>query len=225
MRPSPAVARCVPFGIFIGMLILGSLLSWWYGVDESNAARRWLIVARGAVVALALAWFWRWYEELRQPPRAHRPEWVLALLAGLAVFLVWIAIKEDWAVVSPGSGFDPRLPTGEMDWTLAIGRVLGFALVVPVMEELFWRSFLLRWIEKHDFLAVQPGQIGWRSFVITAVLFGLEHDRWLAGVAAGMVYNALYMRTGNLWIPIVAHAVTNGALAAWILYGQHWQYW
>jgi hypothetical protein len=97
--------------------------------------------------------------------------------------------------------------------------------VVPLMEELFWRSFLLRWLERHDFLSVAPGRVGTRAFAISTILFALEHNQWLAGAVAGAVYNALYTRSGNLWVPIVAHAVTNAALGIWILATQNWQFW
>jgi CAAX prenyl protease-like protein len=64
-----------------------------------------------------------------------------------------------------------------------------------------------------------------RAFVITTALFAIEHNRWFAGVVAGVVYNVLYMRSGNLWVPILAHAVTNGSLGVWILYTESWQFW
>jgi CAAX prenyl protease-like protein len=93
------------------------------------------------------------------------------------------------------------------------------------MEELFWRSFLLRWLERHDFLQVAPRSVGPRPLVITTALFALEHSQWLAGGIAGVVYSALYMRSGNLWVPIAAHAVTNAALGIWILHTENWHFW
>jgi CAAX prenyl protease-like protein len=64
-----------------------------------------------------------------------------------------------------------------------------------------------------------------RAFLITTVLFSLEHDRWLAGALAGALYNWLYMRSGNLWVPIAAHGVTNAVLGVWILHTRNWQFW
>jgi len=97
--------------------------------------------------------------------------------------------------------------------------------VVPLMEELFWRSFLLRWIQQTDFLALAPMQIGLRAILIGSVLFGIEHSLWLAGIVAGLAYAWLYRASGNLWPPIVAHAVTNFSLGVWVLHSGQWQFW
>jgi hypothetical protein len=108
---------------------------------------------------------------------------------------------------------------------LVLVRIAGAALVVPVMEELFWRSFLMRWIESSDFEAVDPSRIRMKSFVITVVLFGFEHNLWLAGMVAGVVFNALFMRHRTLWSPILGHSVTNGLLGVWVVATGNWSYW
>ena len=182
-------------------------------------------IARGAFVAAALIWLWPAYSELRKPGPAHSGNWLLAVLAGVAVFLAWVSFDQDWAVLSRSPGFNPRLPEGGIDWLQVLARLAGIALVVPLMEELFWRSLVLRWIERHDFLSLAPRRVGWRAFLITTALFALEHDRWFAGAVAGAAYNWLYMRSGNLWVPIVAHVVTNGVLGVWILCTGHWEFW
>lgn len=224
-RSDPAIARCGPFALFIALIVLGSHLSPFLGERGASDAASWLVVARGAIVALALAWFWPAYSELHKPSPAAAADWLLAALGGFAVFLVWIGLDQEWAVLSRSTGFIPHDPEGGTDWFKALARLAGFALVVPVMEELFWRSFLLRWLERHDFLSVAPRLVGMRAFLITTVLFSLEHDRWLAGAVAGALYNWLYMRSGNLWVPIAAHAVTNAVLGVWILHTQNWQFW
>jgi CAAX prenyl protease-like protein len=227
IRDNPVIARSAPFLLFVGFLVLGSLLpDAAAGQGAVTASSSWLVVGRGAAVALALAWFWRGYGELRSTAPAHPAHWLVAVLAGLVAFLVWISLDQGWAVLSDGRrGFAPVLPDGGTDWPKALARLAGFALVVPVMEELFWRSLLLRWIERHEFLAVDPRRIGTRAFVITTVLFAVEHDRWFAGAVAGALYNWLYMRSGNLWVAILAHAVSNAALGVWILQTRQWQFW
>ena len=222
IRDDPVIARGAPFLLFIALLVLGAQLS---SPEGANAAAPWLVVARGAIVALALLWFWPGYTELRRPSPTHPAHWLLAVIAGFAICLIWIYLDQDWAVLSRSPGFIARLPEGGTDWLLGLARLAGFALAVPVMEELFWRSLVLRWIEQHDFLGLAPRRIGMRAFLITTALFALEHERWIAGAVAGMVYNGLYMRSGNLWVPIVAHAVTNAALGVWILRTQNWQFW
>jgi len=214
-REDPVIARCAPFAVFIVLLVLASALS------ISGTA-----VVRNLIVLATLAWFWRSYGELRKAPPLTAPQWLLAMAVGLGTFVLWTCLDQDWALLSrPSGGFDPRREDGSVNWPMALVRLAGFALVVPVMEELFWRSFLLRWIARHDFLSVVPRDAGARAFLITTVLFALEHNQWLAGAIAGAGYNWLYMRSGNLWVAVLAHAVTNGALGVWILYSGNWQFW
>jgi hypothetical protein len=98
-------------------------------------------------------------------------------------------------------------------------------LVVPVMEELFWRSLVMRWIDQRDFLAADPRRATLAAFLISSGLFALEHTLWLAGLLAGLAYAWLYRRTGNLRVAIASHALTNGLLGAWILATHDWRYW
>jgi CAAX prenyl protease-like protein len=93
------------------------------------------------------------------------------------------------------------------------------------MEELFWRSFLLRWIDRRDFLAMDPRQASFTAFALSSTLFALEHTQWLAGFIAGLVYTWLYKKTRNLRAPIISHAVTNGTLGLWILATGNWRFW
>ena len=214
-REDPVIARCAPFAVFIVLLVLASALS------ISGSA-----VVRNLIVLAILAWFWRSYSELRKAPPLAASQWLLAVAVGLGIVVLWIYLDQDWALLSrPSGGFDPRREDGSVNWPMALVRLAGFALVVPVMEELFWRSFLLRWIARHDFLSVVPREAGARAFLITTVLFALEHNQWLAGAIAGAGYSWLYMRSGNLWVAVLAHAVTNGALGVWILYSGNWQFW
>jgi len=214
-REDPVIARCAPFAVFIALLILASLLS----IADSA-------VVRNLIVLAILVWFWRSYDELRKASPLAAPQCLVAIAVGLGIFVFWIHLDQDWAMLSrPSGGFDPRREDGSVNWPFALLRLAGFALVVPVMEELFWRSFLLRWIARRDFLAVAPREAGARAFLITTVLFALEHNQWLAGAIAGAGYSWLYMRSGNLWVAVLAHAVTNGALGAWILYTGDWQFW
>ena len=110
-------------------------------------------------------------------------------------------------------------------WGFVGFRLLGLAVVVPVMEELFWRSFLLRWLDRHDFLTCDPRKVSLRAVILCALLFASEHNLWLAGLLAGLVYSLVYMRGGNLWLPIISHATTNAVLGWWIVTNKQWQFW
>jgi CAAX protease family protein len=175
-----------------------------------------LVVERALVVAGLLLSFWPRYVELRKPIAVPAREWLLGILVGLAVFVAWINLDQGWMVTGRLGDSEPAQP-----WL----RLAGFALVVPVMEELFWRSFLLRWIDSRDFLGADPRKASARALAIVSVLFAAEHSFWLAGLVAGIAYTWLYVRSGSLWIPIVSHTTTNATLGLWILATGNSQYW
>lgn len=220
----PAMARVAPVAVFVALLAIVSLASRTAALDPEEL--RWLHLARGGAAAVLLTFFWRRYFELQVPVRCHPREWLIAFAAGLVVFVMWIQLDRGWARLGGMSdGFDPTGTDGAIDPVLAGLRLASLALVVPLMEELFWRSFLLRWLDAPAFAFVDPRRTSLRAFALVAILFALEHELWLAGLFAGIVYNWLYVRTGRLWISIASHAVTNGALGIWILATRSWHLW
>ena len=220
----PAVSRVIPFAIFIAFVALSSLV---HDIAPLPTAwdLRWLNMLRAAAVTLALACFWRGYGELGAFGDVKPLHWLLAIGSGLVVFVVWIHFDEGWAAFGHARGLDPTGDDGGIDLTLASLRLAELALVVPVMEELFWRSFLLRWLDARDFRAADPRRTSPRAFALTAALFASEHVLWFAGLIAGLLYNWVYMRTGNLWVPIASHAITNVALGIWVISTGNWHLW
>ena len=215
-----AWARILPFLTYMLLLGVAELLA---RLGWSTAALRWLYGVKIGAVVVVLAIFWRQYTELKII-RVPAPAALLALAAGAIVLLLWISLGAGWMTIGTSAGFDPR-SGGRIDWSLVALRIAGAALVVPVMEELFWRSFLMRWIDARDFETVEPSQVTIKSVLITSVLFGFEHNLWLAGIVAGLAYSALYMRHRTIWSPILAHAVTNCLLGLWVVYTGDWSYW
>ena len=191
-RPSPIIARVAPFAVYIIFLALADPLSTWFSHMGWDA--RWLYALRIGAVGALLLFFAKAYHELKWPTaKLDGRSWIISLLVGAAVFAIWIMPWPQWAQMQGGSGFSPLRSDGSIDLIQAALRLSGAAIVVPVMEELFWRSFLLRWVKDQNFLKVDPAKVGWLAFFMIAGLFGLEHSLWLAGVVAGMAYNWLYM--------------------------------
>ncbi|MBA5607578.1 CAAX prenyl protease-related protein [Duganella sp. FT3S] len=212
--------RVLPFAAYLTFIAIADLLDW---LGVSAGQLRWLYPFKIAVVLALLLAFRRHYDELG-PPFLNRGAAAKAVAAGIVVLLLWINLNADWMKVGTSAGFDPARD-GKIDWLLVTVRLAGAALVVPVMEELFWRSYLMRWLESAHFQQVAPARLGWKPFVVTVVLFGFEHNLWLAGIVAGAVYSLLYMRSGSLWPPVLAHGVTNGLLGVWIISTGNWTYW
>jgi CAAX prenyl protease-like protein len=218
-RISAALARTIPFAIYLGFL---AIAPW---IEPFLPDGRWLYLVKIASVTVALGLLLPRFEELRDSPSTATYDWLLALAVGVGIFILWINLDQSWACIGESTGYDPRNASGEINYPLAAIRIAGASLVVPVMEELFWRSFIMRWIEQTEFLTVAPSSIAWRGLLISSVLFGFEHNLWLAGIVAGLAYGLLYIRSGNLWSPIIAHALTNCLLGCWVLYSGNWQFW
>lgn len=206
-----------PFAVFILFIAAQPLAA--HVMDP-----RWWVAIRGLAAAALLLLFAHSYAELRQRPTGR--ECFAAIVVGLLVFGAWIAFDSGWAAIgSPSAGFDPRRPDGSLDGVLVTLRIAGMVLAVPVMEELFWRSYLMRRIDTAGFLAKDPRAVSALAFGLSCALFASEHALWFAGLVAGAAYGALYMRSRNLWTPIVSHITTNGTLALWILATGNWQLW
>jgi len=183
-------------------------------------------LVKTAVVGGLLVYWWPVYRrEVMAPLTAG--EWLLALAAGLLVLVLWILPEKFLPQAGSSLGFDPRSfgwsPAGTR--VIAGCRLLGAAVVVPLMEELFWRSFLMRYFIDRDFKEVPLGSLSWFAFLGVAVLFGLEHFRVIPGIMAGLVYGGLLVYRRKLSLPIVAHAVTNLGLGIYVLVTGSWFFW
>jgi len=218
-----ALLRIAPFVLFMLLLALrGVLGSWSWSVIDP----RWLYAATVLLVG-GLLWAWRSeYGELAVQTFPSRTEVALAVGIGLVVFVLWIHLDAPaFRIGMPTAGFSPLDDTGQLQWSWVAWRWVGATLLVPVMEELFWRSFLMRWIDHVRFESVAPQRVRIKAVVLSTFLFMLAHTLWLAAVIAGLAYAWLFVRTGRLWVPVIAHAATNGALGVWVVATGSWGFW
>lgn len=217
----PSLAYVAPFATFVVLLILGPKLP--IGIRAESLLRM-------GVLVLVL---WIFSRNLMSFQVTH---WVTSVALGIGVFAIWIApdvLLPNWRA----SAFFTNGLTGKVEGTLPIaGRsdplvlVLRFAraaLLVPVIEELFWRGWLSRWVDRmDDFRKIPLGQFTRASFWLTALLFASEHGAlWDVGLAAGLLYNWWMRRTRSLGDLILAHGVTNACLSAYVLLRGRWEYW
>ncbi|RQP24612.1 CAAX prenyl protease-related protein [Piscinibacter terrae] len=217
-----AIARIAPFVLFMVLLfargnvpqaMLPFDVRWIYGIA---------VLAVGGLVL----WFWREYGELDRQNLPSLQETSIAVLVGVAVFVLWINLDAKPLRIGEATAtFTPLDANGQIIWPLAVVRWIGASLLVPVMEELFWRSFLMRWIDKPQFETVVPQQVTMKAIVLSTFVFMLAHTLWLAAIIAGLAYAWLFVRTGKLWVPVIAHAVTNGVLGVWVLLTGNWAFW
>lgn len=221
--------RIIPFAVFMGFIGLQQGLQW--AVEEgllnlSDQQQLYLYPVKALIVAGLLLLFMRQYEELRWSDFKNLPHTVGSLLLGLLVFVLWVNMDWGFATIGESKGFNPTLIENDVVRnSMIFFRIFGAALVVPVMEELFWRSFLLRYIIDSNFMAVRIGTYTLASFAIGSVLFGLEHNLVLAGIMAGVAYSLLLYWTKSIGQCVLAHAVTNFVLGIYVLQTGYWQFW
>lgn len=164
-----------------------------------------------------------------------------AVVAGVAVFAVWVgldgfypSLNELLSRVGFKSSSDlpvtwnPHAQFGEQSalaWIFIGARIVGSVLIVPPLEEVFYRSFLYRWIIKPDFESVPLNRFNIKAFCATALIFGFVHHQWLAGILCAMAYQLLVLRTNRLGDAITAHAITNLLLGIWVVWRGAWNFW
>jgi CAAX prenyl protease-like protein len=105
------------------------------------------------------------------------------------------------------------------------GRIAGSVITVPIAEELAFRGYLTRRLIAADFESIPPGSFAWPAFLISSVLFGALHGRWVAGTLAGLLFAVVYYRRGRIGEAVIAHAVANALIAVWVLARDEWSLW
>lgn len=221
----PWISRALPFGLYMLFIALQGPIEALLDEETASVYLTPLFYAlKITVVFLALLFFRKTYDELSfrgvSPGRL-----TFSLVAGLVVFMLWINMDWPFATLGDVKPYDPQLLPDKWLYPFIFIRILGAALIVPIFEELFWRSFILRYIINTDFTAVKIGTFTWPSFVISSILFGLEHHLWLAGIMAGIFYNLVLYRTRNLWCCIFAHGLTNLLLGIYVVKTGGWAFW
>jgi CAAX prenyl protease-like protein len=204
----------IPFAIFIGLSLIAS---------EFEQGIYYIYPIKTVAVAIALYIYRKNYVELFR--EISIKSIFIAFIIGIIVFIVWI-LPEGLYPTLGTSQFNPYIFENK-SWIifLIVSRLIGAVLVVPIFEELFWRSFLIRWIINQDFKKIPIGKFTWLSFFLIVIFFGLEHYRWLVGMAAGAIYNGLLYQQKNLWSCTIAHAITNLALGIYVLLTHQWGFW
>lgn len=204
----------VPFAIFIALSYIGT---------QFENGSYYFYPVKTVAVALSLFIYRKHYAELYQ--KIKFKSMALAAAIGVVVCVIWV-VPEGWYPPIGHSQFNPFIFT-DRTWIawLIFFRLTGAVLVVPIFEELFWRSFLIRWIVDQDFKKVPLGKFNWLSFILVTIFFGLGHHQWLVGMVAGAIYNGLLCWQKNLWACVIAHAITNLALGIYVLQTGHWTFW
>jgi hypothetical protein len=232
------MARVAPFVFFLALTFCQG--------QFGAASAYWFYLAK-TLIAVWLIW------EMR--PLVSEMRWAVsweAVVVGVGVFVIWVGLDPFYPhsgeilhnniypfLKKIGLGFlcsdskseqlwNPNNQFGEgtiLACLMIVTRTLGSTLVVPPLEEVFYRSFLYRYLAKPDFLSIPLNRFLPVPFLVTVVIFGFEHDQWLAGILCGMAYQWLVLRKNRLGDAMTAHAITNFLLSLWVVWRGAWQVW
>ena len=164
---------------------------------------------------------------------------VLGVLVGVAVYVLWAwpecvpwAGVREWYyrwLVMPIGGMPDYAASWCYAWghspALAVAKLIGSAFVIAPIEEFFFRGCLMRWLSQRDWRGLVLNAVTRQAFWATALVFAFEHDRYVAGLLAGLAYGGLAVRTGSLAAPIAAHVTTNLILAIHVLAMGAYHFW
>jgi CAAX prenyl protease-like protein len=152
-----------------------------------------------------------------------------AVAVGIGVFAIWVGLDPLYPhLFKTGATGNPNEQFGAGSapaWFFIAVHIAGMTLVVPPLEEVFYRSFLYRYLANQNFLSVPLNRFQMAPFCTTAIVFGLSHNEWLAGVLCGALYQWLVIRKNRLGDAMTAHAITNFLLGAWIVWRGAWHFW
>jgi uncharacterized protein len=220
----------LPFLLYMAFIALDTPLRWassWFVSDAvaQELLPLWIYPVKTAVVLIALVWFWPAYKELHNRLVKTWQECLVISGVGIAVYLAWVRMDWSWAMQGRPDGYNPFLAGDQTGVLLGGIRLFGAVVVVPLMEELFWRSFVTRYLINPKFTTVAIGAFTPFSCIATVILFGFEHHLWLAGIMAGIAYHGVLYYTRRLWPCVLAHALTNLLLGLHVLFTQEWHWW
>ena len=222
------MVRVAPFVIFVLLTAaqgkFGPASAYWFYFAKTLVGL-WLVFEIRPLVA-EMRWAFSWE----------------AVLVGVGVFAVWVGISGEWttqnslgvklgisaAPKNPVAAWNPNAQFGAgsaLAWFFVAVRILGSTFIVPPLEEVFYRSFLYRYIAKPDFQSVPLNKFLPRPFLATTAVFGFSHNEWLAGLLCGAAFQWLVIRKNRLGDAMTAHAITNFLLAVWIVWRGAWQFW
>ncbi len=158
-------------------------------------------------------------------------KWIVpGAVVGLVIIWLWFALDPytpHLAILGKRTEYNPFQEIGSpaVRTVFLAFRFFGLVVTVPFMEEIFWRSFLIRYITKENFQQVPMGTFSVGAFAFVGIGFALAHPEWLAALICAALLAGLLQWSKSLWACIVAHAVANLALAIFVLHTGQWKFW
>ncbi len=217
------IAYVGPFAVFVGFLAVNELLHKIDNYTWLTHAEFWIYPLQTIVCGVLVIFFWREYEFTA--PRGV----FFGVAVAIVTFIIWISPQAFFGYAARVEGFNPNFfadnPT--LYWLTIAFRFLRLVIVVPLVEEIFWRGFLLRYLIDNHFTRVAIGTFSWFSFLAVTILFMLMHAKpdWPAAIVCGALFNLVAYRSRSLATCVLTHAITNLLLGLWIMRTAQWGFW
>ncbi len=230
-EPSPSRLAWLPYvAPMVTFLVLTSLEDTLRKAKDGGPSPTWypvayaikMVIVTAVMVACRSTW-----RDLRRPSGAHV---ALATALGLAVAAIWVGLDGHYGALpflgGTRAAFNPNLMSPAARIGFLAVRLYGLVLLVPLFEELFWRSFGIRYAIDPDFTRVPIGRITTMAATVTSVVFALSHPvEWLPALITGFAWAWLVYRTKSLTACVVSHAVANLGLGVYVLTTHAWKFW
>ena len=213
-----------PYLAYVGVASLASALP-----------REWDYALRIAATVMALAWGWRHFAPLRGP-NALGASVAIGITPGLIGLALWVALLAPFGE-SNREAWNPA--------AIAL-RVVAACCLVPVFEELAMRGFVHRFViqwqrnraaghsgafartlDRDSVDSVEAGAWSVAAVAVSALLFAAAHQssEWPAAIGYGVLMSTLWILRKDLLSCVVAHGVTNLALAGYVIQTGRWELW
>lgn len=233
-----AYRHAIPFVLWLGIVLLAEMMHLTEGSETEDIKSLnlvslpmlYAIRTITCVIVLIICRPWKYYNAL------NVKHILPAIGIGLGVFVLWVGLEteffknncpllanlyETWCVKPFGELREPMESTpyapSVCSYYMISIRFIGSAFVIAIIEEFFWRGYLLRTARTPDFLDIDIGQLHWPSFLIVAAIFAIEHNEVLAGFLCGIIYGLFYIKTRDIWAVAIAHITTNAVLGIYVL--------
>ncbi len=235
VRAEPRAPLMAPFMAYLLLMLLNDVLP---------TSLQPLSIALHIGLAGWVAWLFRHHY-----PPLGRPCVVAAVAVGILATLVWVAGQDflddiqvagtslgngltwrpPFLLSEPAAPFNPHDQFGQgwLFWSHVVLKICRAVTIVPIVEELFWRGFILRAFVSWDrFETVPWGSFAWRAFLGSSLLSVLQHpNNWGVSILCWLLYNGLFYWKKSLKCSMIAHGVTNLALYLYVVFYHDWRFW